>query len=285
MLRQGLFNAKVSKGPAKRTISLGSPQGNITLIGSSLPVSCRPGDEVSSLTIRPDPEAVGVIAVSVYDRGRTKEASERIACLFAVGHTTDGESRINLENAFECDGERLGEAHWEGFVEVWVGVESYHSFNTDKFPQYKRSGRYVPDPNLLCRYLVGTASADEVKAAALKVEEDQTELEELRAKVSRLTELGIHDLTKLSGLNRQLEEERNRSEAILETAKFWRGVAFALWAVLRKFGPLFQGFARKLCDSPRFKRAYANFSSWTYPTEAFDRMDKEDFRLGDWGEI
>lgn len=273
ILRKDLFTAKVSNG-SDPTIVLTSSQGNITLIGSSVPVSCRPGDNVASLTITPWMTRPGVVAVTVFDRGRGRGVADWVSYLLVVGFS--GEiPRINLETVFECKGDRLGQAHKGAFIEVLINNDWYHSLDVVKYPIPKRSGHYVPDPNLLCRYLVGDASADEVKAATQKHTEEQMELEQLREQLKHSVPETVQ-----FGLEHEIEMLEHTKQGLEDNVAFWRGVAFALWTVLRKFGFLFGwmfgSFARSLCDSPRFKTAQAHQSSWTYPTDAYDRKDGKD---------
>lgn len=236
----------------------------LVVFGSSVPMSASPGDRVGCVTLVPRGQERGVIAIGLSPRDSKKSQGEWRYYLVEVGRK-NGESFVNRDHPFECCCDRLAQII-DGSIEVQIGDDWYASRKSC------RNRVFVPDANLLCRFIAGTATVDDVKAAAQKCEAEQTELEQLREQLKHSVPETVQ--FGLEGEIALLEEAKRGLE---DNVKFWRGVAFALWGILRKFGPLFRGFGRTLCDSQRFKTAYAHQSAWHYSTDAFALKDDKDW--------
>lgn len=191
-----LFCAKLDK--ERGTVVLTSRFGKFTLVGSSNITSARAGDVVSSLTIVPLRESRGVVAVAVHDPGKGRCDGEWYAYLLEVSYRGD-DPWVDLETPFVCDENRVGHVHRERFIEITMDYQWYSSCpNTGN-----RKHIEVPDDDLLCCWIAGTIGDDEVIAAAKKYEAEQTELEQLREEVKKMT--GISTM-----LQTQLEAERSK---------------------------------------------------------------------------
>ena len=201
-IRSGMF---VAISSYIDTVVLTSGCGDITFIGSSLRVSARPGDKVSSLTVACCDGESGVIAIAVDDGGIgvRRDSVKRIAYLLEVSRLQDC-AWITTDSPFQCSSERMGQVYGEGFVEVQIDGEYYSSRNPQTTP--KRQAHYVSDVNLLCRFIAGKASVYEVKAAAQAYKTEQTELERLRTLCDQQTGSLITKQMLLEGLQAQSNE-------------------------------------------------------------------------------
>lgn len=129
----------------------------------------RPGDSGSMISIMADRE--GVVALKLGHSGDY--------FILHVQKQQGSGFRIDLENHWVPVPGRLGQALFDGgaaCIQVAIGSDVYTT-NPDRVG--KSGYRYVPDANLLCRYLVGEATAEEVEAAASAHIEEQNAREQV----------------------------------------------------------------------------------------------------------
>ncbi|MEA1929408.1 MAG: hypothetical protein U9M92_00765 [Patescibacteria group bacterium] len=188
MLPSNFFRAKVSdKGVILlRPYFTGS---SIRFLGTSIPTSAKPGDnELASICIYPEESRPGLVAVVVMVPGKRRDTNFRQ--FFLQVRWENGQPRIDLEET-SCllDSRRLGQAY-DDHIEVEIDGQRYSSVSV----RATRAGKpilHVPDANLLCCYLAGTAGAEEIVEAAEEQEAEVSVREELagvKAELANRTE-------------------------------------------------------------------------------------------------
>ncbi len=206
----------------------------IRVIGASLTMSARPGDYTHSFTLYLSDEIeMGVVALSVHTkRFGDKKYGSSIPFLLAI-RSRQGEAWLDLDEqwispkpAYIYDG------HW---LEVKVGEER---FSTCKpFESNLRQVRYVADANLLCRYLVGAATADDVRAAAEETVAEVSRKEritELEAQVKRLEETRRSMEERIQELRVRVQRHCDEKAVFHQSATEWRTYAEMLRSILSK---------------------------------------------------
>jgi hypothetical protein len=161
----------VAKASAEKgTIVLGCGLSTTYLraVGTSVPMSAKPGDHVTSFAIAPKKE--GVVAVGASSVGGGKNRDTRTDYFFLSVEKSDKGFRINLDEPWTPLADRLGQIVDYGDIEVEIDGERYTSNVHGK----DRPGfRYVPDANLLCQYLAGDIGPQDVINAATEHIEEQ----------------------------------------------------------------------------------------------------------------
>ncbi|QQR78784.1 MAG: hypothetical protein IPJ68_00665 [Candidatus Moraniibacteriota bacterium] len=130
-----------------------------------MPVSTQRRVPVSMFTVHPD--KAGIVAVWIDEKPR------RRGCFIGISSVKDPAEGVPM---FKADGDtmwvspigRIGQVYDHGVLSVTIDGEEYHT------GQGYTNGPYVPDGDLLCQYLMGDVSADDVKAAAVKQEEQES---------------------------------------------------------------------------------------------------------------
>lgn len=163
--------------------------GWIHFLGVSAQASMLPGEYCDSLSIAVPKGTTELVALHVYeDNGRKYGGCLHYDFLLEVTNEENRGAVVNLEHEWLPSSDRLGCASSDG-VKVTIDDRLYIGH---EYPKYgsEPSGWYV-DGNLLCKYLVGKATAEQVKAAAKEFRKDepfltQKEQKELQAEVMQL---------------------------------------------------------------------------------------------------
>ncbi|MDD5567231.1 MAG: hypothetical protein PHH01_03475 [Patescibacteria group bacterium] len=195
----------------KGTLCLeGKLSSRLKLIGSTLPasvVSCD--DHHEAITIAPEKGKAGLVALA---SGHLIKGSWSHNCyLLEVRWELEDGKRpsVDLKQVWQPSADRLG-----GIVSydnnqyhcIQVMIDS-DWFTSNRRMQGKPGYRYVPDPNLLCRYLIGEVDKETVIAAASEQAEEETARDQLK----RLQE----DLRVAHGSCTLLEEQMGNQRKVL----------------------------------------------------------------------
>ncbi len=136
----------------------------IVLQATTVPTSLALGEQTHYFTIHPDKPGVVFVTVRLTDR----HGKFLIWVGLPLGVFQDSEGKFYVKD-YELwiapDG-RIGQCSAEG-VYVIIDGEVYKDWSHGK-------GYHVADSNLLCRYLTGDATPDQVKAAAVKQKEGES---------------------------------------------------------------------------------------------------------------
>lgn len=174
------------------TVVLTRKSGNMIVVGTSVPITVRPGGNgVHSFGVCPQKDKSGVVAVSVrVDRG--KHDCDWLDFMLPVSWKDD-KPFVNLEDVWIPSADRLGQVV-EQHINLCVEDQWFTTYEYGAESQT----RYLPDPNLACRYLVGDATAEDVIAAA----------EEARAEASVRDQLQVAQQELIAAKQRIVELER-----------------------------------------------------------------------------
>lgn len=209
----------------------------IRVLGSSVPLSAVPGYKSSSFSFSMEEgQRPGLIAVSVMrPEGKGVIGGE----YFLPTRMKDGAPYVDLEEPWVPLKGRLGQVHGEG-VEILIGgktfttvdVPSSSAYNAERFAR----DYFVPDPNIICRYLAGDVGADAVIHAAVqykvevnaraRVSELERELAEAREQLAQCDRVRAFLAKSRKVLARELAEAKDRITAA-EKYKKTTGAAYA----------------------------------------------------------
>ncbi len=178
------------------------------VVGSSVPTSLAPGDGlVEAFSVYSPCPTVRVGVLALIDSGGS--------CGFVgLDWSQDGKLEISKEPYFNP--QRPGQVYaeeGEAWIEVVIGNHRYTS-NQERAGQCTH---HIPDNNLLCRYLAGTAEAKEVHQAARSFERQARRMDILEGAVTRMKrELSLHeDLQEIQKpLIQKLKEARDDWERL-----------------------------------------------------------------------
>lgn len=157
---------------AKRLLTASSVDGGISIavtswarsinfIGATIPVSFFPG--TTGTAFMANPNVGGLIAVSVQGNMAGNSQCNFFDFFLPVLPDQSG-YLVDLDNLRVPYRGRMGQI----VDHKWIMVQIEGTFYSNEPDSCRHESiQYVSDPNLLCRYLVGTATADEVKAADL----------------------------------------------------------------------------------------------------------------------
>lgn len=187
---------------------------HLELVGSSCKASVLPGKTpLTYIGFEPQERQSAVVAVIIHvchsEKGREKSTS-RESHLFKI-NWKDGKTHLDVKEVWVPMKERLGQFVGE-HLQVHAGDEFY---GTDRAKAEKDSSyNFVPDCNLLCRYLNGTANIPALKAAVEKVKVEESVNEKAEREKAEL--------------NRLLREHINRLSAVKTVARneigfLWNG--------------------------------------------------------------
>lgn len=240
----------------------------ICVIGASLAMSVRPGDYARSFMIYlPDDVEFGVIALAVSSHRFNKKGNTGYSSypsfpfLLAVRRSPRGETLVDLEEQWVPS---QPAQVYGSCLEVQIGDER---FSTEK--QYEKGNsrqiRYVPDANLLCRYLVDKATADEVRAAAEEAVAEmsrQERIAELEAQVKRLEAGAQGSLVVIRARDATIEQMRTRAQKLdddlldaLGARNEWRGYVERLRRLLSGRWFLRKDLRQALREFPEAKKS------------------------------
>lgn len=171
----------VASSSAERgTVVLTHTASTMVVIGASVPMTVNVGaSNIHSFGVCPDKDKQGVVAVSIrIDKG--KRDCEWLDFMLPVLCWKEGKPFVDLDNVWIPSADRRGQAvsqHINLCIDdEWFTTSTYRG-------QYSKEKdmRYVPDPNLALRYLVGDATAQEVIAAAEEAKAEASAQEQLKA--------------------------------------------------------------------------------------------------------
>lgn len=156
----------------------------------SVPVATESTErmECNSFTITLGGDEHGAIALTVLNAVSVKSSYQEVGFLLSVKRNEDGLIWVDLENEFIPGHDRIGGIS-DHILKVKIGDQWFSEFTPNEFKRTKNT-QFV-DGNLLCRYLAGLATADDVMAAATKAEEEinaSNRIENLEKQVKGLTE-------------------------------------------------------------------------------------------------
>jgi hypothetical protein len=160
-------------------VIIASLTNKITLIGSSVPVSCRIGATVSYLTIRPERE--GILAVRVFannQRGSVGKFAETPTVDFLLNIKQIGEGIFYVDPSGQgltkdCRLCQISEGVLEVMIDGVLFLSKAPRRNED-CPPFR-----VADGHILCQYVAGDIEADKVMAHASAIEAEKSALERL----------------------------------------------------------------------------------------------------------
>lgn len=230
MRPRDLFTATVS--PAGDAVLLTCLHaGKLQVLGGSVPIAGKHQHNLTSVAIVPQAGTPGVVAVAAFSNMGPHKGGEWFGFLLAVEMGADGKPHIDLDTPFIPSAERLGSADSTG-VQVEIGDTGFTSF---EYAKWTRNTRHVPDADLLCRYLVGQASADDVQAAAEATaaeisarelaEQRGKEIDCLLRKVKDMREQRVDLRDELAAVQRELQDAKLMSGSDSLTIKRWREAA------------------------------------------------------------
>lgn len=212
-------NERLDRQVKHKTVTItGKHETKITFLGSSCPASVNPGDCMDSFSLFPgEEEAVCAVQIS-YAVMRGKYGGwEYQHFLLEISRGDDGNPKVELEHVFVPKSDRMGQIVPEVGVTVRIGEEFFlapllvSSYDTEKKLTALRT-KYrlvsVENANLLCRFIAGKATVEEVKAAAEELVVQTVDVPALKAKLAEAEERAEN-----------LDLERIRFQSLLLTTK------------------------------------------------------------------
>jgi hypothetical protein len=185
-------------------------QAPFSVIGSSMTVSAQQHsieDGTAQVTIYPQPDQDGIIAIcALWDR-QNAEPDTFYGFLSVTWKDKDGQKYpfVELEEMWSPS-ERIGHMQ-EDVITVQIRGETFYTAPSRAQTIGKRA-HFVSEANLLCRYLVGTATASEVLHFATQACAEQSARSRLAQALQRNSELG-------GAVDRlELQAARHRTSAI-----------------------------------------------------------------------
>jgi hypothetical protein len=143
----------------------------VYVLGASAPCSIRTPDPVSSFQVTRGQYETDLVAIVHIDRGTNNVL---LSGHFLTIHWS-AEHPVNLElkqGKLDCLGNRLGQVTRDRLDAV-VGDEVYTTASTLDLTRAWKVVNVIPDGGLLCRYLVGQVSAEDLKTAVEKRHEQE----------------------------------------------------------------------------------------------------------------
>lgn len=193
-----------------------------SVIGSSMTVSAQHHsieDGTAQVTIYPQPDQDGIIAICARREWQNAEPDTFYGFLSVTWKEKDEQKYpfVELEEMWSPS-ERIGHMH-EDVITVQIRGKTFFSSpesriylklrETDRTHRMvKKEGTYVNDPNLLCRYLAGTASAIEILHFTTQTYAEESVRVRLARVLERKTELK-HEVETLKKLYAEMESDRD----------------------------------------------------------------------------
>lgn len=143
--------------------------------GSSMPNSATDQSkyvDVATFTAPSDKKSYGVLAIYARDHDSKKE--KNISFLLAITWK-DGKPDIDEQSPWVSPADRLGQAYYD-CVSVKVGDVVYIS---SEEVAKKHGYKYVPDGNLICKFLAKDVELDALEKAVQEVEKKKSKQEKL----------------------------------------------------------------------------------------------------------
>lgn len=175
-------------------LSVASTSSMINFIGASCPASVGPITHgLTSVTVAPQKGKKGLVALQVWHKPIGGHDPNRDLC-YLLPTTHDSRPFVELADPFIPTADHLAQLMDSGLL-VTVGDEkfvapNFCSDNADGLAEMKalwakQETKVVNDPNLLCRFLAGDATLEEVSAVA----KASQSVEDLPAKYAALESL------------------------------------------------------------------------------------------------
>ncbi len=221
----------VAKSSGKTLLVNGRDDDLIYVIGASVPTSVLPGRFVSSFGLQLWGSEIGVVALSVCTK-RFHDRKNGAMFPFLLVIRPDGGDVVRIDLEEQWVPTEFTQVHTY-HLEVQIGDEWFSS--SKSYPGITRHARHVPDANLLCRYLVGTATADEVRAAAEEAVAEasrEKRIVELEAQVKQLEEIRRIMEEHIQELNVRIQRHRDEKAIFHQSATEWRTYAEMLRSIL-----------------------------------------------------
>lgn len=182
------------------------------VVGCSEPMSVPDGSGTPCLVIIPNLEegGMGVVVLHLPEKTDNKGRISYQGYAWPIRITMKGNKPwLGLgEELWACSPDRLGGVV-DSHVEVNIDGQWYSSGSCYLVPK-----KHVPDASLICRYLVGKATKEDVLAAAHEVEEEQSAREQLPRVQDNLCLLQEHHRV-LGAICKTLQDENNALKASL----------------------------------------------------------------------
>lgn len=198
-------------------------ENTIYIIGTTVPMSAKPGDIVHSFALYPEHQE-GIVALSVYAMHRVgkHQHGTRVPFLLEVIAPGDDHTPVAVTLANSWVPLRPGQVY-DTHLEVQIGGQRFTS-QPPNVSCASRGLRYVPDPNLLCRYLLGETIEDEVRTAAAEYIEEVSAREQLAEALKRLAELE----QRVQDLAAEVSREANVRNDTVGRVWLWYNAAWKL---------------------------------------------------------
>ena len=189
--------------------------GWLMLIGASCKVSITPMTKyLNSISFAVPEGQKAVIAITAVHVLQGKHSQEEHGRFLIPVFWKEKTLMVDLEQPFVPHPDRLGQITCDEDLLVWVGEQKFiacppHVLGKADLKKKREKliaegYRVVDDPNLLCRYMVGQATVEDLKAAATLDRRSQVERELAGTKTSLDTALEV-----ISQLRCKLVIERN----------------------------------------------------------------------------
>ncbi len=254
-----LLSAKVSEN---KTILLnGISLNQITFIGATMPVSVKPGDEVNFFTLAPEKEKQGIVAVAVYTKNYCRQKGDpgiQLSFFLRVENPDTTGPHIDLEDPWIPGSDRLGQIIGTN-IHVRIDGELFSTFK--RYSALESGYNYVPDPNIICKYLIGEVGPDEVRAAVSEHIAEMQAREKLPVLEKQL------ENAKYEGkvLTIQNDGFRREKEALMEKWSQWKKAALNLKVAVENSWP---PWLPHLLRSPQFLPASVKKVIREFPSDA-----------------
>lgn len=152
------------------------PADQIWIIGASMPMSANPGDHVHSFTIQRGGKDKGVVVVQIFHCWNpAKSETGSLYRILFLEVDWNRPSPINPENQWVSLPDRMCQDHHVGWLIVKTPTKVYSTIRANL-----ADAIVVPDANLLCRFMTGEATEEQLEAAAQEYVVEQTTAEKLR---------------------------------------------------------------------------------------------------------
>ena len=202
---------------------------SMSVVGASCPVSVSLGKSCNSFFISPKEEKEGIVALSIAaQESNGKQSWTRYYdFILSVRSPKGGKPVIELSEFWIPPAERLPEIVEHSALVVRAGGEVFTN-SRHKFPE---PTHFVPNPNLLCKFLVGEVTSDDLWAAATAHEKEMSaremisELERTIAGLLRFEEINADLWRKVSELERQIFAYKRMEGVFFDRIVVWQNIA------------------------------------------------------------
>lgn len=174
------------------------------LIGTSVETSGKCRESATELALVPDPKKSGIVGIYLlHNAGSGKNrTSESTYLTLQVGYKED-RPNIDLEELWIPPDDRTLFMHNVNEADVVIKGER---FTTYKYQAEKEGCRFIPDANILFKYVAEDISADDVRKAATEQEVKETAPEIIKKLEERIANLHCAKSAYEEQLNKKDEE-------------------------------------------------------------------------------